>query len=73
MPKIFKENKIALLFANIFIVGLWVSISTLLINKINSNLFNDPLFLSKLGFLFKFIPPLWLTYYLWIIRKGFSK
>ena len=38
MPKIFKQNKLALLGANILIILLWVTISTFLINLFQSEM-----------------------------------
>ncbi len=70
MPKIFKKNKFALLGANIIAILIWISLSSLLIQLIN---FDDkPFYIYKLGEFIKYIPPLWLTYYLWIKRKGFK-
>ncbi len=67
MPKIFKENKFALLVANILLIALWLYITTLIKN---STLRQDlPFYIYKIGDLIRFIPPAWLTYYLWIIRK----
>ncbi len=70
MPKIFKENKFALVLANIVLIAIWIIISSLIINRITYD--NTPFYIYKLGQFAKFIPPIWFTYYLWIVRKGFK-
>lgn len=70
MPKIFKRNKLALLSANIFSIILWISFISLIINFIDIEKAN--FYVYKLFNLIKFLPPLWLTYYLWIVKKGFK-
>ena len=68
MPKIFKENKFALIFANILAISLWLIVITLLKRiTLNDNL---PSYIYNLADLVRFVPPIWLTYYLWIIRKN---
>tara|TARA_Y100001980_G_C14219480_1_gene76067 strand:+ start:24 stop:227 length:204 start_codon:yes stop_codon:yes gene_type:complete len=66
MPKIFKENKFALFLANIFAIVFWISFISLFKNLLNDNL---PFYLFNIVDLIKLIPPFWLTYYLWIVRK----
>ena len=68
MPKIFKENKFALLAANIFLIAIWITLSKPLIYLFITD--NAPFYIYKLADLIRFIPPLWVTYYLWIVRKG---
>ena len=70
MPKIFKENKLALLLANIFTIAFWIFLISFLFEIINYE--NAPFYIYKLEQLIKFAPPIWFTYYLWIVRKGFS-
>ena len=70
MPKIFKENKLALLIANIFSIFIWILLTSIAGNLFNNN--NAPFYIYKIIDLIKFIPPLYLTYYLWIVRKGFQ-
>ncbi len=67
MPKIFKENKFALLIANILVITLWLFITTILKNSILSE--DLQFYIYKIVDLIRFLPPIWLTYYLWIIRK----
>ncbi len=67
MPKIFKENKFALLIANIIAIAIWIFIITVFKNNILDN--DLPFYIYKLADLLRFIPPIWLTYYLWIVRK----
>jgi len=70
MPKIFKNNKFALLGANIISIGLWIFLSSFVIELIAND--SAPFYIYKLGELFKYLPTIWLTYYLWIVRKGFK-
>ena len=70
MPRIFKENKFALLIANVISIVIWINLSSLIINFITYE--NAPFYIYKLGDLIKFLPPIWLSYYLWIVRKGFQ-
>ena len=70
MPKIFKNNKFALLGANIISIGLWIFLSSFVIELIAYE--SAPFYINKLGQLLKYLPPIWLTYYLWIVRKGFN-
>jgi len=71
MPKIFKENKFALLGANILIILLWVTISSFLINLFHSE--NAPFYIYIISFLIRFLPPAWVTWFLWIKRGGLKR
>ena len=71
MPKIFKQNKFALLGANILIIFLWLIISTFLINLFQSE--NAPFYIYKISFLIRFLPPIWVTWFLWIKRGGLKR
>jgi len=67
MPKIFKENKFVLFLANVITIIIWIFIVTAFKNIfLNDNL---PFYLYKIADLIRFVPPIWLTYYLWILRK----
>ena len=68
MPKIFKNNKFALLGANLLIILLWITISSFLINLFQIE--NAP---YKIVFLIKFLPNIWITWFLWIKRGGFKR
>jgi len=70
MPKIFKTNKFALLGANIISIVIWMFLSSFVIELITYE--SAPFYINKLGQLFQYLPPIWLTYYLWIVRKGFK-
>ena len=71
MPKIFKQNKFALLGANILIIVIWVSLSTAVVNLFNGD--NAPFYIYKIGSLIKFLPPIWITWFLWIKRGGLKR
>ncbi len=71
MPKIFKQNKFALMGANILVILLWITISTFLINLFQSE--NASFFMFKIYFLIRFLPPTWLTWFLWIKRGGLKR
>ena len=71
MPKIFKQNKFALLGANILIILLWVIISSFLMNLFQSE--NAPFYMYKISFLIRFLPPIWVTWFLWIKRGGLKR
>ena len=71
MPKIFKQNKFALLGANILIILFWVTIASFLLNLFQSE--NDPFYIYKISFLIKFLPPIWVTWFLWIKRGGLKR
>ncbi len=71
MPKIFKQNKFALLGANILVIGIWVSLTSLLINLL---IFEDaPFYIYKIGNLIRFVPPIWATWFIWIKRGGLKR
>ena len=72
MPKIFKQNKFALLGANILIILLWVTISSFLMNKYFQGE-NAPFYIYKISFLIRFLPPIWVTWFLWIKRGGLKR
>ena len=71
MPKIFKQNKLALLVANILIILIWVTLFTFLINLFKSE--NAPFYIYKIYFLIRFLPPIWFTWFLWIKRGGLKR
>ena len=71
MPKIFKQNKFALLGANIFIIMIWVSFSSVVINLLIVD--NAPFYIYKIGYFIKFLPPIWVTWFLWIKRGGLKR
>ncbi len=71
MPKIFKQNKFALLGANILIILLWITISSFLMNLFQSE--NAPFYIYKISFLIRFLPPIWVTWFLWIKRGGLKR
>ena len=71
MPKIFKQNKFALLGANILIILLWVTISSFLMNFFQSE--NAPFYMYKISFLIRFLPPIWVTWFFWIKRGGLKR
>ena len=71
MPKIFKQNKFALLGANILIILLWVTLSSFLLNLFQSE--NAPFYIFKISFLIRFLPPIWVTWFLWIKRGGLKR
>ena len=71
MPKIFKQNKFALLGANIIIILIWVSLSSVVINLLITD--NAPFYIYKIGTLLKFFPPIWVTWFLWIKKDGLNR
>ena len=71
MPKIFKQNKFALLGANILIIVVWVSLSSAAINLFIGD--NAPFYIYKIGSLIKFLPSIWVTWFLWIKRGGLKR
>jgi len=71
MPKIFKQNKFALLGANIIIILIWITISTFLINLFKSE--NAISYIDKIYFLIRFLPPILVTWFLWIRRGGLKR
>mgnify|MGYP001327382722 CR=1 FL=1 len=68
MPKIFKENKFALIVANIVAISIWLIVITFITRITLTD--NLPFYIYNLADLIRFVPPIWLTYYLWIIRKS---
>ena len=71
MPKIFKQNKFALLGANILIIVIWVSLSSAVVNLFIGD--NAPFYIYKIGSLVKFLPSIWVTWFLWIKRGGLKR
>ncbi len=71
MPKIFKQNKLALLTANVLIIAIWVLLSSVAINFLIVD--DAPFYIYKILSLIKFLPPIWITWFLWIKRGGLSK
>ena len=71
MPKIFKQNKFALLGANISIIVVWVSFSSAVVNLFIRD--NVPFYIYKIGYLVRFLPPIWVTWFLWIKRGGLKR
>ena len=71
MPKIFKQNKFALLGANILIIAIWVSLSSVVMNLFILD--NAPFYMHKIESLIKFLPPIWATWFLWIKRGGLKR
>ncbi len=71
MPKIFKQNKFALLVANILIIVTWVSLSSVVVNLLIVD--EAPFYIYKIGDLIKFLPPIWVTWFLWIKRGGLNR
>ena len=71
MPKIFKQNKIALLGANILIIAIWILLSSVIINLLIID--DAPFYIYKISSLIKFLPPIWVTYFLWIKRGGLKR
>jgi len=71
MPKIFKQNKFALLGANLLVILLWVTISTFLINLLQSE--DASFYIYIISFLTRFLPPVWVTWFLWIKRGGLKR
>jgi len=71
MPKIFKQNKFALLGANILIIVIWVSLFSAVVNLFIVD--NSPFYIYKIESLIKFLPPIWVTWFLWIKRGGLKR
>jgi len=71
MPKIFKQNKFALLGANILIIVIWVTLSSAVVNLFIGD--NAPFYIYKIGSLIKFLPSIWVTWFLWIKRGGLKR
>tara|TARA_Y100000589_G_scaffold198744_1_gene187608 strand:- start:657 stop:863 length:207 start_codon:yes stop_codon:yes gene_type:complete len=68
MPKIFKNNKFALLAANAIAIAIWIVITNFLFSLIFKE--DYPFYIYKIVDIVKFLPPIWLTYYLWVLRKS---
>ena len=71
MPKIFKQNKFALLGANILIIVIWVLLSSAVLDLFFGD--NAPFYIYKIGSLIKFLPSIWITWFLWIKRGGLKR
>ena len=71
MPKIFKQNKFALLGANIFIILIWLLLASVVLDFFIDD--NARFYIYKIGSLIKFLPPIWVTYFLWIKRGGLKR
>ncbi len=71
MPRIFKQNKFALLGANILMIVIWVSLSSAVVNLFVGD--NAPFYIYKIGSLIKFLPSIWVTWFLWIKRGGLKR
>ena len=71
MPKIFKQNKFALLGANILIILIWLALSSLVVKLVIVD--NAPFYIYKIGSLIKFLPPIWVTWFLWVKRGGLKR
>ena len=71
MPKIFKQNKFALLGVNILIIVIWISLSSAVVNLFIGD--NYPFYIYKIVSLIKFLPPIWLIWFLWIKRGGLKR
>ena len=72
MPKIFKQNKFALLGANIFIILIWILLASAVLDLFIGD--NDaPFYIYKIASLIKFLPPIWVTWFLWIKRGGLKR
>ena len=71
MPKIFKQNKLALLGANILIIAIWLLLASFFVNILIGD--NAPFYIYKIGSLVKFLPTIWLTWFLWIKRGGIKR
>ena len=71
MPKIFKKNKFALLGANILIILIWVLLASAILKIFIGD--NAPFYIYKIGSLIRFLPPFWVTWFLWIKRGGLKR
>ena len=71
MPKIIKQNRFALLGANLLIILIWVTLSSQILNLLISD--NAPFYFYKIGSLIRFLPPIWITWFLWIKRGGLKR
>ena len=71
MPKIFKQNKFFLLGANIVVIVIWISLSSVVVNLFVGD--NAPFYIYKVTSLVKFLPAIWITWFLWIKRGGLKR
>ena len=71
MPKIFKQNKLALLGANILIILIWVLLVSAFLNLFSDD--NAHFYIYKIVSLIKFLPPIWVTWFLWVKRGGLKR
>ena len=71
MPKIFKQNKFALLGANILIIVIWVTLFSAVVDLFMGD--NDPFYIYKISYLVRLLPPIWVTWFLWIKRGGLKR
>jgi len=71
MPRIFKQNKFALLGANILSIVIWITLSSVVLDFFIVD--DAPFYLYKIVTLIKFLPPIWLTWFLWIKRGGLKR
>tara|TARA_B100001093_G_scaffold25335_1_gene22364 strand:+ start:98 stop:313 length:216 start_codon:yes stop_codon:yes gene_type:complete len=71
MPKIFKQNKFALLGANILIILIWILLTPRVLDIFIGD--DAPFYIYKIGSLIKFLPPIWVTWFLWIKRGGLKR
>ena len=71
MPKIFKQNKFALLGTNILFIAIWIPLTSVIINLFIVD--DAPFYIYKIGSLIKFLPPIWVTWFLWIMRGGLKR
>ncbi len=71
MPKIFKQNKFALMGANILIIVIWVLLSSSVLDLFIGD--DAPFYIYKIGSLIKFLPPIWVSWFLWIKRGGLKR
>ncbi len=71
MPKIFKQNKFALLGANILVILIWILLTSVVLDLFIGD--NSPFYIYKIESLIKFLPPIWLIWFLWIKRGGIKR
>ncbi len=71
MPKIFKQNKFALLGANTLFIVIWVLLSSSVVDLFIGD--DAPFYIYKIGSLIKFLPPIWVSWFLWIKRGGLKR
>ena len=71
MPKIFKQNKFALFGANILIIAIWISLLSVVLDLFIGD--NAPFYIYKIESFIKFLPPIWLTWFVWVKRGGLKR